>query len=65
MNCIDNILMIPYKPTNKITPKNSLKLKPIPSPEFMAILSSLCENSDNNYDRKNHILTIKDYNLYS
>lgn len=36
--------MIPYK-ANKIAPKNSLKLKPIPSPELMNILTTLCENS--------------------
>jgi hypothetical protein len=55
--------MIPYRPT-KVFPRRMTKLKPIPSPELMGILSSLCDQTVNTYDRKNHVLTIRDIEEY-
>ena len=56
----NNNKMLPYKPVVSISKPYLDRIKPIPSIEFTGLLLRLCENSANSYDRKNHVLIIKD-----
>jgi hypothetical protein len=49
-----------FQSFSKLPPPPRNRPKNLPTPDFMAVLTQLCENTDNSYDMRSHVLSIYD-----
>lgn len=49
-----------FQSFSKLPPPPRNRPKNLPSIELVSLLNSLCDNANNKYDARNHILTVND-----